>query len=93
MAEVDDERTRNLLEGLVGEHADLYQRSVAFRGAIDGLIQMVPWMVDGLAVGAEHADQAIEAQKQAMMNAPMLSPEELFELLGIPRPEDREPST
>ena len=58
---------RELIAALVGDRTDLYHRSATFYHGINTLAQMLPMMVDGLALNAEHSDAEREAAMAALM--------------------------
>ena len=60
----------HLMTGLVGEHDDLYMTNAIFKNNIDTVAQLIPILVDGLAVKAnieyEKMETAIRLAEQGI---------------------------
>lgn len=66
-----DDCRRMLTRGLVGPHIELYQRSAWFKSAIDVLAeQMLPSMVDGMAMAAEKKERDRVVDYNELMTRP-----------------------
>lgn len=68
MTDTSSRRRQRLTMGLCGEdHAELYRSNMTFKGCVDALAGMLPFMIDGLA-----AQAAIEGEAQAVATAQMM---------------------